>query len=128
MDCIPATLALTAVAALSAAAQETHQDVAAEMVQLLTRAAEVLASCTDDCSARAALPELQKLADKASQLVQRQSALPEPTVQDYMAAQDLAKDFLQAKHRIREQMERLQKEGLLTPEMGAILKWEPEKK
>lgn len=117
-------------AALTCAAQEpaadTHQGIAESLVELLSHTELCLNSCTDAVSVQAALPQLQELAKEAAALSARQKALPEPTVQDYMASQVLAKDFLVLQRAIRQHLDRLQKDGLMTPELREILKTAPE--
>lgn len=122
--------ALLMPAALTCSAQEaavdTHQGIAEALVELLSRTELCLNGCTDAASVQAALPQLQQLAAEAADLSARQKALPEPTVQDYMASQVLAKDFLVLQRAIRQHLDRLQKGGLMTPELREILKTEPE--
>lgn len=122
--------ALLVSAALTCSAQEpaadTHQGIAEALVELLSRTELCLNSCTDKESVQAALPQFQALAKEAADLSARQKALPEPTVQDYMASQVLAKDFLVLQRAIRQHLDRLQKDGLITPELREILKTAPE--
>lgn len=122
--------ALLVPAALTCAAQEpaadTHQGIAEALVELLSRTELCLNGCTDKESVQAALPQFQTLAKEAAELSARQKALPEPTVQDYMASQVLAKDFLVLQRAIRQHLDRLKKDGLITPELREILKTAPE--
>jgi len=94
-------------------------------VDLLSQTEICLNSCRDEESVRAALPRLQELAEQAQQLTARQKALPDPTVQDYMAAQSLVADFQTLWHAIQEHLERLECEQLLSPAMREILRIAP---
>lgn len=109
-----------------ATAAESHAELADALVNLLQRTAATLESCTDAAAVSAALPQLKKQREEAARLITRQAALPEPTVQDYMAAQARANDFLDAKRAIRSGIERLQREGLLSPEIRETLGIAPE--
>lgn len=127
----PAAAFLFLASALVCPAQEsaadTHQGIAEALVELLSRTELCLNSCTDAASVQAALPQLQELAKEAAAISARQKALPEPTVQDYMASQVLAKDFLVLQRANKQHLDRLQKSGLMTPELREILKTAPEK-
>lgn len=100
---------------------ESHADIADALTDLLRRTVEQLEGCTDTDTVQAALPMLQSLREEAAGLMARQAALPEPTVQDYMAAQNRANDFLDAKRAIQHHISRLQKAGFITPEVREIL-------
>lgn len=108
-------------------APDSHAEIADALTDLLHRTTQQLEQCTDSDSLRAAAPALQALRAEAAELMQRQAALPEPTVQDYMAAQNRANDFLDAKRAIQQHITRLQENGILTPEMREILGIAPEK-
>lgn len=114
-------------AAEESTAPDTHQGIAEELVDLLSRIELCLNSCTDEENVKAAEEPLTKLSAEASALMERQRALPEPTVQDYMASQVLAKDFLTLWKAIEQHIARLRKEGLLSPELRSILQIAPEK-
>lgn len=123
-----ATLLLPAAltcAAQTPAAADTHQGIAEALVELLSRTELCLNGCSDAETVQAALPQLRALAEEAADIAARQKALPEPTVQDYMASQVLAKDFLVLRRAIRQHLDRLQKDGLLTQELREILKTAP---
>lgn len=105
---------------------ESHADIAHALTDLLRCTAEQLEGCTDTATVQATLPVLQSLREEAADLMTRQAALPEPTVQDYMAAQNRANDFLDAKRAIQRHISRLQEAGLMTPEMRKILGIAPE--
>ncbi len=99
-----------------------HQDMAEALLDLLSRTELCLNSCIDAASTQAALPELRKLAAEADSLASAQAALPEPTVQDFMAVQHLMGDFNNIWSAIRKHIERLSSQGLLTDEFRQILK------
>lgn len=105
---------------------DSHAELADALVALLQRSVASLEQCTDEASVAAALPQLKQQREEAAQLMARQAALPEPTVQDYMAAQARANDFLDAKRALQTHISRLQTEGLLTAEIREILGIAPE--
>lgn len=107
-------------------AADSHTELADAMVDFLRRTDACLATCTDEAAARSALPQLEALRTEAEQLASRQAALPEPTVQDYMATQDRANDFLQLWQSIRAHLSRMEKSGLLLPEIRKIMHIAPE--
>lgn len=107
-------------------AADSHTELADAMVDFLRRTDACLATCTDAASAHAAIPQLEALRTEAENLATRQAALPEPTVQDYMATQDRANDFLQSWQAIRAHLTRMEKGGLLLPEIREILHIAPE--
>lgn len=115
-----------ATSAPDTAAADSHAELADALVNLLQRTAATLETCTDAAAVSTALPQLKEQREEAARLIARQAALPEPTVQDYMAAQVRANDFLDAKRAIRTHIERLQREGLLSPELREILGIAPE--
>lgn len=100
---------------------DTHQSLAKELVDILSQTEVQLRSCVDEQAVTTAIPQLLELSRRANQLQQRQKALPEPTVQDYMAAQSLVGDFNTIAQAIEEHIARLQREKLLTPELRKIL-------
>ncbi len=99
----------------------THREAAEMLIDLLQQTDECLAGCTDAASVENALPTLRQLAEKVHAFKKMQEGLPEPTTQDYMAAQDLAAAFNRAWASIRAHIERLRKAELLTPELQGIL-------
>ena len=113
--------ALCCAAQESAAAPDTHQGIAEALVDLLSRTEVCLNTCTDAESVQAALPQLKTLAEEAADLSRRQQALPDPTVQDYMASQSVAKDFMVLTRAINKHIKRLQKEGLMSEELRETL-------
>lgn len=100
---------------------ESHRDLAHAITDFLSRTEVCLRGCTDAASVQAALPKLHELAQEARRLADTQAALPEPTMQDYMASQELALQFLPIWKAIRAHMERLEKDGLMTDELRALL-------
>lgn len=126
-----APLLLTAIGAAVAADQpqqqppaahtDTHQSLAKELVGLLSQTEIALNSCNDQSSVQAAFPRLLELSEQAATLKQRQKALPEPTVQDYLAAQELVGDFNTLAQAIEQHIDRLKKANLLSPELKKLL-------
>lgn len=111
--------------AVEATAPDTHQELARAVLEFLSQTEICLNSCRSQESVQAALPRLRELAQEAEQLATRQKALPEPTVQDYMAAQSLVGDFYTLWSAIQKHLERLEKDRLLTPELRDILRIAP---
>lgn len=123
----PASFLLASACCIAAAQPETeftadtHQSLAKELIDILSQTEIQLRSCTDEQAVSAAIPQLLELSQRAKQLVQRQKALPEPTVQDYLAAQNLVGDFNTITQAIEQHIARIQAEKLLTPELKKIL-------
>ncbi len=116
---------LVAIALVPAAAQEapaTHQDMAEALLDFLSRTELCLRSCTDAASVNAALPRLRQLAQEADKLAAAQAALPEPTVQDFMAIQDKMGLFDTICKAIQTHLSRLSEKSLITDEFRQILK------
>lgn len=113
-------------AALSEKAADSHAEIADALVALLRRTVTTLEQCTDAATTASSLAQLQAQREEAAQLIARQALLPEPTVQDYMAAQARANDFLDAKRALQTHIARLQTEGLMTAEIRKILGIAPE--
>lgn len=103
------------------AAPESHSDLARALTDFLSRTELCLRSCTDAAAVQAAMPRLRELAQEARRLADAQSALPEPTTQDYMASQELALQFLPIWKAIRAHLERMEKDGLMTDELRRLL-------
>lgn len=113
----------------NASAQEApsnHVDMTAQILDFLSRTELCLNSCTDEASTRAAVPQLQQLKQECDKLVELQKALPEPTVQDYMAVQSQMETFNTIWKAIRNHIERMQMENLISPEIAAILLISPD--
>ncbi len=113
------------IAAIAATAQEvpaTHQDMAEALLDFLSRTELCLRSCTDEASVNSALPQLQQLAKEADTLAAAQSALPEPTVQDFMSVQDKMGTFDSICKAIQAHLVRLSEKGLLNDNFRQILK------
>lgn len=99
----------------------THREAALMLIGLLQQTQSCLASCTDAASVRAALPQLRLLARQIHSFKEMQEHLPEPTTQDYIAAQNLTGDFNTAWNAIREHIERLENAQLMTQELSELL-------
>lgn len=105
----------------AAPAVESHHDLARVLTDYLSRVELCLRGCTDAASTTAAIPQLRELAAEARKLEQLQQQLAEPTVQDYMASQELALKFLPLWKAIRAHIERLEKDGLMTDPLRRLL-------
>lgn len=102
-------------------ASDSHQSLALELIQILSDTESRLRDCTDAASTSAAIPHLHKLSQQIIRLKERQQALPEPTVQDYIAAQTLVAEFNTLAQAIQQHIERLLQEKLISPELRQIL-------
>lgn len=100
----------------------THQDLAEALLDFLSRTELCLRSCTDENSVNAAIPHLRSLAREADMLAASQAALPEPTVQDFMAVQDKMGPFDTICKAIQAHLARLSEKKLITDEFRQILK------
>lgn len=110
---------------LPPAAAATHQEAAEQLISLLEAVEATLATCVDAPSVQRALPRLRELAESARAFKQSQDQLPEPTTQDYIAAQELLKNFNTAWQAIRGHIERLRRARLITPELRELLVIDP---
>lgn len=114
--------------AFNATAQDTpsnHVDMTGAILDFLSRTELCLNSCQDTESASAAIPHLLNLKQECEQLVEAQRALPEPTIQDYMAVQSQMESFNTIWNAIRGHIERLEQSRLITQEMRDILQLTP---
>ncbi len=112
-------------AAQSPALPATHQEFIPALLELLTQTEHELASCTDAASVQTALPRLRELAERARQLSAHQHSLPEPTVQDYMAAHPHVADFNRLWEAITNHIARMAQEQLISPELREVLQIAP---
>lgn len=113
-----------ACAALSSAAQDApanHVDMTEAILDFLSRTELCLQSCADEASTKAAIPQLRQLKQECDTLVAQQKALPEPTVQDYMAVQHHMAAFNTIWQSIRTHVARMQESGLMSAEVAEIL-------
>ena len=92
------------------------------LLDFLSRTELCLNACKDKESVSAAVPQLRKLAEEADKLAAAQAALPEPTVQDFMAVQNKMGTFDTICKAIQAHLLRLSEQGLLTDECRQILK------
>jgi hypothetical protein len=110
---------------LSCLAEETgaasHIDLTHTVLDFLSRTELCLNSCRDAESVAAAIPQLRELEKECGTIVDAQRALPEPTVQDYMAVQNQMEAFNTLWTAIRNHIERMEQEQILTAELREIL-------
>lgn len=123
---LPLAVLLFAAPALPAQQQQsappaTHQEAAEQLIDLLLETEACLAGCTDAAGVQAALPRLRELAVRARLFKAAQDHLPEPTTHDYIAAQELLKRFNTTWQAIRDHIERLRRDSLLSRELSEIL-------
>ncbi|MBQ2868591.1 MAG: hypothetical protein IJE88_01040 [Akkermansia sp.] len=98
-----------------------HVDMTTTIIEFLSRTELCLNTCRDEASVKAAIPQLQELKQECDKIVEAQRALPEPTIQDYMAVQNQVEAFNTVWNAIRDHIERLEQEQLLSDEMRNIL-------
>ena len=103
------------------AAPTNHVDMTNAILDFLSRTELCLNSCRDSVSTAEAIAPLKALRQECAQLVEAQRQLPEPTVQDYMAVQNKMEAFSTLWNAIRNHIERMEQEQLLTPELRGIL-------
>ncbi len=109
----------------AAVAPATHQEFIPALLKLLTQTEQSLATCTDPATTAAALPRLRELAAQARALSAQQQALPEPTVQDYMAAHPHVAEFTKLWEAICAHIARLEQAKLISPELRTLLQLAP---
>lgn len=126
MRALIATLFLTLCSFVCAEGEQpaftSHQEAAQSLIHLLSQTEACLAGCTDAPSVQNALPRLRELAAQAAQFKAAQNSLPEPTTQDYLAAQAILGEFNTVWNAIRAHIERLEKAQLLSPELRQVLR------
>ncbi len=109
-----------------AALPDTHQKFIPVLLDFLAQTEQCLAGCTDAASTAAVMPRLNELAARAHQLAAHQASLPEPTVQDYMAAHPHVGEFNKLWKAISGHIERMEQAALMTPELHSLLQLAPE--
>lgn len=102
-------------------APDNHADMARAILSFLSRTELCLNSCRNAESAQAAIPQLKELKAECDALAEAQRKLPEPTVQDYMAEHKNIGSFNTIWKAIRDHIERMEEEKIMTPEMREIL-------
>ncbi len=105
----------------------THQEFITSLLTLLADTEQCLAGCVDAASTEAALPRLRELEQQAHQLSATQHTLPEPTVQDYMAAHPYVAEFNKLWEAIGDHIKRLEQASLISSELRSVLKLAPAK-
>ncbi len=110
-----------AMASQEATMPTNHVDMTTAIIEFLSRTELCLNTCRDEASVKAAIPQLQELKQECDKIVEAQRALPEPTIQDYMAVQNQMEAFNTVWNAIRDHIERLEQEQLLSDEMRDIL-------
>ena len=103
------------------ASPSNHVDMTSAILDFLSRTELCLNSCRDAASAAEAIPHLKELKQECAQLAETQRQLPEPTVQDYMAVQNQMEAFNTLWTAIRNHIERMEQEQILTAELREIL-------
>lgn len=109
------------------AAPASHIDLTHTILDFLSRTELCLNSCRDAESVATAIPQLRELEKECGNIVDAQRALPEPTVQDYMAVQNQMEAFNTVWDAICKHIERLENERLMTEEIRNILHIAPSK-
>lgn len=99
----------------------SHTTIAQALVELLSQTELCLRGCQTSGHIKKAIPIFQELKQRAEEISRKQQQLPEPSEQDYLAAQMYAKDFNTLWDAIQEHIARLQKEKLMTAELREVL-------
>lgn len=102
-----------------------HQDCALAILQLLSDTELCLNSCRDAASVQAALPRFRELSERAHRLAEVQRHLPEPTSQDLISMNQHMERFNLLWGAIGDHIHRLEKAGLVSPELRDILRLAP---
>ncbi|MFI3242844.1 MAG: hypothetical protein R3Y56_01165 [Akkermansia sp.] len=100
----------------------THQDYALALLDILSATEMSLAQCTDEQSRDAQIPHLKELAASMQELHQIQRKMPEPTIADYIAAEQHVGDFNTLWNAIKKHVQRLDEAQLYNEEMLQIIK------
>ena len=113
-------LAITCTA-LPAAAQETNVSVAKELINLLSATEICLNTCHSAADVQAVLPQLKHLAQKAAEIKEKQSKLPDFTPADDKEIAKLIPTYTTLSKAINAHLQRLSDSGLMSPELRAVL-------
>lgn len=98
-----------------------HQDCALAVLQLLSDTELCLNGCRDAASVQAALPRFRELSERAHRLAAVQRQLTEPTSQDLISMNQHMERFNLLWGAIRDHIYRLEKDGLMSPELRSVL-------
>lgn len=98
-----------------------HQDCALAVLQLLSDTELCLNGCRDAASVQAALPRFRELSERAHRLAEVQRHLPEPTSQDLISMNQHMERFNLLWGAIGDHIHRLEKDGLMSPELRSVL-------
>lgn len=113
-----------AIMSLSVSGQEkpmTHSELATDILIYLAATEACLRSCKDEESIKAAIPQLQRLKVESDRLMAIQRSLPDPTRQDSIDVEQKGVPFIKLWKAIRNHIERLETDKLMTQEMRDIL-------
>lgn len=99
----------------------SHTTITQALVELLSQTELCLRSCQTSEHIEKEMSILQNLKQRAEEISRKQQQLPEPSEQDYLAAQMYAKDFNTLWKAIQEHIARLEKEKLMTDELREVL-------
>ncbi len=100
----------------------SHQEYTAALLDLLAETELCLSQCVDEASVDASLEHLQELSDKMEELKKKQKELAEPTMADYIAAEQQIGEFNTLWNGIKQQIQRLDNENLYSKQMLEIIK------
>lgn len=101
---------------------KTHQDYASALLDLMAETELCLAQCLDKQSTEAATPRLKKLSAQMNELSLILQDLPEPTIADYIAAEQQVGEFNTLWDAIKKHIQRLDDEGLYSEELLSVIK------
>lgn len=104
------------------ASEKTHQDYALALLDLLAETELCLAQCVDLESIQHNKPRLQELSEQMQELSVLLQNLPEPTIADYIAAEQQVSEFNTLWNAIKKHVQRLREAGFYSDELLAIIK------
>lgn len=107
-------------------AQDTHESLAKEIIELLSHTEICLNLCRDAQSTQEVIPQLKELAEYAAELKERQDVLPDFTPADDEKIAKLIPQYIPLQKAIDVHIERIINEGLLTPELAEVLAIPPD--
>ncbi len=100
----------------------THTQYSASLVALLGKTLVSLQACQDPASTQAQLPILKQYQQEMDRLSRVLVKLPSPSAVDYVQAHDQLIEFNRTWRLISEEIQRLEREKLLSDELIEILK------
>ncbi len=122
---LPALLSASEPPSAQSASSSPHYILAQELIDLLNETDSILSMCYDADSIRQAIPRLETQRMKMNAIAVRQSELPDPTAEEEQDVLQLKEQFTTAWNNVSGQIDRLVLNGLITPELAAVLSLDP---